>query len=187
MAIMARWRMPPLNWRGKSLMRCTASGTRTCLSRSIPRCEMSSLGILSWERIASSIWKPIRSTGFSELSGSWKIIAMSRPRMLRNSSLLSLSRSWPLNMISPCTTLPGRCTRPSNDMAVTLLPHPDFLNDPDGHLRPCMTSKLTPRTAFTSPSSVKKWVLRSRNLEDRLGHRFLHGGRRRPAGRRRGS
>ena len=45
---------------------------------------------------ASLIWRPIVSTGLSEVIGSWKIIAMSLPRIRRISSSFSLSRSLPV-------------------------------------------------------------------------------------------
>src|SRR5438309_11093804 len=54
--------------------------------------------------------------------------------------------------------LPGRCTRPRTDIAVTLLPQPDSPTMPS--VSPGYSSKLTSRTALTSPSSVKKDVLR---------------------------
>ena len=36
-----------------------------------------------WSSSASLIWRPIVSTGFSEVIGSWKIMAMSLPRTFR--------------------------------------------------------------------------------------------------------
>ena len=60
-------------------------------------------------RIASAIWLPTVSTGFSDVIGSWKIIAMSPPRILRSSSLFIVSRSRPLKIASPLAMRPGGC------------------------------------------------------------------------------
>ncbi len=71
------------------------------------------LGAAEWSifRCSSSAsvsWRPMVSTGLSEVMGSWKIMAMRLPRIWRISSSSSLRRSSPSKMISPATILPGR-------------------------------------------------------------------------------
>src|ERR1700674_3770500 len=68
-------------------------------------------------------------------------------------------------MTWPPTIFPGRCTSPRIDMAVSLFPQPDSPTMPS--VSPGKSSKLTLRTALTSPSSVKKDVLRF--LTSRIG------------------
>ena len=70
MAIMARWRMPPENWCGKSRTRSFEAGMRTrCRSgttRSLACCR-----VKRWcAAMASSTWNPTFSTGFIEVIGS---------------------------------------------------------------------------------------------------------------------
>ena len=50
-----------------------------------------------WICSGSVSWRPMVSTGFSDVIGSWKIIAISRPRISRISSSESSRRSRPLN------------------------------------------------------------------------------------------
>src|SRR5438094_8424288 len=96
--------------------------------------------------------------------------AISAPRIARISALLGSSfvRSTtspgpPLaagrrNRISPSTIRPGRSTILRMDRAVTLLPHP--LSPTIPSVAPGVTSKLTPSTAFTNPSSCAKYVFK---------------------------
>src|SRR3989442_14284715 len=62
------------------------------------------------------------------------------------------------NRISPSTIRPGRSTILRRDRAVTLLPHP--LSPTIPSVAPGVTSKLTPSTAFTNPSSCAKYVFK---------------------------
>ena len=55
------------------------------------------------------------------------------------------------NRISPATIRPGRSTMRKIDRAVTLFPHP--LSPTTPSVPPAATSKLTPSTALTNPSS----------------------------------
>src|SRR5256714_2806509 len=112
-----------------------------------------------WSWIASTSWWPIRCTGFSDVIGSWKIIAMSFPRMSRRRLELSVSRFSPLKRASPLERLFRFAFKPMIVRQVTLLPEPDSPTMPS--VWPFSTEKLTPSTAFTIPSSVRKWVLRS--------------------------
>ena len=76
--------------------------------------------------IVSVIWKPILSTGFSDVIGSWKIIAISLPRIRRISFFDVLRRSLPWKSASPRTMRPGGCgISPRMDIVLTLLPDPD--------------------------------------------------------------
>src|SRR5262249_58194825 len=128
-------------------------------------------------RIASTIWLPTVCTGLNEDIGSWKMSAISPPRIARISSPFGLSfvrsitvaapplRDARRNRISPSTIRPGRSTMRKIERAVTLLPQP--LSPTMPSVPPGATSKLTPSTAFTRPSSCAKYVLSSRT-ESRL-------------------
>ena len=61
MAIMARWRMPPENWCGKSSTRTSGCGMPTRRSSSMARWRAAALEMsLSWARIISTICQPTR-------------------------------------------------------------------------------------------------------------------------------
>ena len=94
---------------------------------------------------ASRIWRPIVSTGLSEVIGSWKIIAISRPRTERSCSSVRASRSRPPNIAVPCVTRPFRARIPSSASEVTLLPQPDSPTIPS--VSPGAMSKEIPLTA----------------------------------------
>ena len=79
----------------------------TISSASRQRSSACARGTSACVRMASIICSPMRSTGFSVISGSWKIIAMRSPRSWRICSSLYLRRSWPLKRTSPSTTSPG--------------------------------------------------------------------------------
>src|SRR5262245_10121172 len=113
-------------------------------------------------------------TGLNEDIGSWKMSAISAPRIDRISGpfgasfarsttwspailpLVAVRRKW----ISPSTMRPGRSTSRRIERAVTLLPQP--LSPTIPSVFPGYSSKLTPSTAFTVPSSWAKYVFRSR-------------------------
>ena len=98
--------------------------------------------------------RPIVCTGFSEVIGSWKIIAMSLPRMSRNRPCFIFSRSSPLNRASPLVIAEAFGFRPMIVRHVTLFPEPDSPTMPS--VLPFSTLKVTPSTALTMPSSVRK-------------------------------
>ncbi len=151
MAIIARWRMPPLNWNGKSRARCLGEGMRTRSRRGMTRALACRLSNLEWARIASSIWKPTRRTGFREVMGSWKIMATSPPRYSSSSPEVIVTTSRFLNKIWPPEILPGSGTRLRIESAVIDLPLPDSPTMPS--VSPASISKLTPSTARTVPDS----------------------------------
>src|SRR4051794_10724624 len=137
-------------------------------------CARASCWPSGWcSRIASTIWLPMLWTGLKEDIGSWKMSAISAPRIDRISAPFASSvarsttapvagrRKW----ISPSTIRPGRSTIRRIDRAVTLLPHP--LSPTIPSVAPGATSKLTPSTARTVPSSCAKYVFRFRT--DRSG------------------
>ena len=95
-AIMTRWRMPPDSSCGYVSIRSVAFGMPTCFSRSIARRLACFFEIDSCATIASTIWTPIRYTGFSDVIGSWKIIAISSPRTSRRRDSGMVSRFCPL-------------------------------------------------------------------------------------------
>ncbi len=113
------------------------------------------------------IWLPTLWTGLNEDIGSWKISAISAPRIDRISGpfAASFARSTMAppdapsaagrrNWISPSTIRPGRSTMRRMDRAVTLLPQP--LSPTMPSVAPGYSSRLTPSTAFTVPSSWEK-------------------------------
>src|SRR5882672_9929239 len=119
------------------------------------------------------IWLPTVWTGLNEDIGSWKMRAISAPRMDRISepfgASFARSTTWPVSVssgagrrkrISPSTIQPGRSTIRRMDLAVTLLPQP--LSPTIPSVAPGYKSKLTPSTAFTSPSSCGKYVFKFR-------------------------
>jgi hypothetical protein len=93
-------------------------------------------------------------TGFSEVIGSWKIIAMSLPRTSRSLLGFMVRRSSPLKSASPLVIVFRRLLSPIIVRQVTLLPQPDSPTIP--RVFPFSTVKLTPSTALTMPSSVRK-------------------------------
>jgi len=104
--------------------------------------------------LASTSCRPIVWTGFSEVIGSWKIIAMSLPRISRSFFGLIPIRFSPFQIASPLEIVVLRLFRPMIVRQVTLLPQPDSPTIPS--VLPFSTEKLTPSTALTIPSSVRK-------------------------------
>src|ERR671934_2429885 len=123
-----------------------------------------------WSWIASTSWWPMRCTGFSDVMGSWKIIAMSLPRMSRRRLELIVSRFSPLKIASPLEIVFRFGLRPMIVRQVTLFPEPDSPTIPS--VCPFSIEKLTPSTALTTPSSVLKWVFRSRTSSRATGDRL---------------
>ncbi len=81
MAIMARWRIPPLNLKGYSSTLSSGLGipTRRSISTAKSRaccCETSRCSMT-----ASTIWEPMVCTGLNDTIGSWKIMVISPPLM----------------------------------------------------------------------------------------------------------
>ena len=156
-AIITRWRMPPEKRCGYSWKRDFAEGIFTFSSRRIvsasaserdrPRCRIS----------ASAIWKPMVSTGFSEVIGSWKIIAMSLPRIWRICASGRVRSSLPLSLIEPSILLELGGVSRMIDSAVTLLPEPD---SPTTASVSCglMSKEMLRTTGFQSPSTRNEVV-----------------------------
>ena len=65
--------------------------------------------------------------------------------------------------LRPPTMRPGRPMSRRIDSAVMLLPQPDSPTTPS--VSPSSIEKLTPSTALTTPSWVKKWVAQALDLE----------------------
>src|SRR3954469_17135732 len=84
---------------------------------------------------------------------------MSLPRISRSLRVPAVSRFSPLNIASPLVIVFFFEFRPMIVRHVTLLPQPDSPTIP--RVFPFSTLKLTPSTALTMPSSVRKYVLRS--------------------------
>jgi hypothetical protein len=121
-------------------------------------CRASALEYLPWARSPSASCQPTVNTGFSAVDGSWKIMAAFVPRIERRPFLSS-----------PTTSVPSRTTVPSVRAdsgssprmvrAVTVFPLPDSPTIASTSAR--RTSRVTPRTACTSPPSVANETLRS--------------------------
>src|SRR3954469_22446990 len=140
-------------------MRWSARGMPTALSSSSARDRAARFETSRCSRIASMSCTPMFFTGFSDVIGSWKIIAISSPRMPRNWREFILSRSLPFQSACPELIVFTRGLRPMIVRQVTLLPEPDSPTMPS--VLPFSTWKLTPSTALTTPSSVRKCVRRS--------------------------
>ena len=102
-AIITRWRMPPENWCGYSLIRSRTRGMPTRSRTSAARSIACSLDTSRCRLTTSEICLPIVIVGFSEVSGSWKIMPISLPRILRMSSSESVLSSWPSSLMLPPT------------------------------------------------------------------------------------
>ena len=77
------------------------------------------------------IWRPIVSTGFSEVIGSWKIIAMSLPRILPHLVVVELEQVAPVEDDLALDDLArGLGIRRMSESALTLLPQPDSPTSP---------------------------------------------------------
>ena len=140
-------------------MRVSAFGMPTAFSSSSALERATRLVTSRCSRTASISWRPIVCTGFSEVIGSWKIIEISSPRTARRSLGFMVSRSLPFQSASPPVTVLRFELSPMIVRQVTLLPQPDSPTIPS--VWPFSTVKLTPSTARTTPSSVRKDVLRS--------------------------
>src|SRR2546421_7708178 len=87
---------------------------------------------------------------------------MSLPRIERSSLSLAVRRSRPSKITSPEMRAFFCRVSPITVRLETLLPEPDSPTMPSA--LPRWTSYETPSTAFTMPSSVSKWTVRSRTL-----------------------
>ncbi len=154
-AIMIRWRIPPLNWCGNWRRRRTPSGMPTRESSSTARAWDWALVMARCVSTVSVSWRPMVSTGLSEVIGSWKIMPISRPRTRRISSSDRARRLRPLKRISPATMRPaGADTRRITESALTDLPQPD--SPTRATVSPLRTSHDTPSTARITPADVWK-------------------------------
>src|SRR6266480_5438870 len=130
----------------------------TSASRSAALRCASFFGMSWWARMASASWDPTRYTGLSEVIGSWNTMAISRPR----SFAICLSgipiNSTPRYRIEP-EILAGFGSSPMIARAVTLLPDPD--SPTTASTSPGRRENVSPRTAWTTPSTVGKSTLRS--------------------------
>src|SRR5258706_6893297 len=159
-AIMTRWRMPPVNWWGYARRRRGASGMPTASMSSRARARASVFDMPRWICSGSMICCSMRSTGFRLEIGSWKIIAICPPRILRSSFSPSSSRSWSRNMTEPSLiSAGGTGSKRKIESAVTLLPEPLSPTMPSAS--PSSSEKLTPSTAWTGPSRVLNCTFRS--------------------------
>ncbi len=136
-------------------MRFSGAGMPASLSISIAFALAACLSRPWWRTIVSVICEEMRRKGFKEVMGSWKIMEILLP-LIRLMSLAGiLSRSSPMKRISPPAILPGGLgIMLMIERLVTDLPEPDSPTMP--RVSPLRSSKLTPSTALTIPSSVLK-------------------------------
>ncbi len=159
MAIITRWRMPPENWCGYSLIRSWTRGMPTRSRTSAALSMACSLDTSRCRETASAICLPTVMVGFSEVSGSWKIMPISLPRIFRICSSDKAVRSWPLSLMLPVAMCPPVGSRFMIDKAVIVLPQPDSPTMP--RVSPGSSWNETPSTACTTPSRSLIWVRRS--------------------------
>ena len=105
-------------------------------------------------RRGSAICFPTFITGFSDVIGSWKIIAISAPQMSRRARRLMVVSSWPSKRTVPSRMVLRLGSSPMIERERMVLPDPDSPTMPSD--RPRASEKLTPSTAFTTPSAVSK-------------------------------
>ena len=82
-AIIARWRRPPLKLEGVLVHALLGRGMPTRRSSSIAALARLASCSPAVQRIASMIWSPMVWTGLNEVIGSWKTSAISPPRIAR--------------------------------------------------------------------------------------------------------
>src|SRR5487761_25048 len=162
-AIIARCRIPPDSWYGKSRSRSFGRGMRTSDSTSSARAPASAAEALRrWMRYASRSGLPTVRVGFSDVIGSWKTMPIALPRRRRSSPAGMVVSSRPSNSIDPPAILPPCGSRPRIDIAVMVLPDPDSPTIP--RVSPRATEKLTPSTGTTVPAGAAISTRRSRTV-----------------------
>ena len=158
-AMTTRWRMPPDNWCGYSLSRRRGSGMPTDRSSS-SAVSLAKFVFMSKCSLSDSvIWRPILTTGLSEVMGSWKIMAMPVPYSLRDALDPSEEVSWPSKVTVPSRMTLRLGSRFMMERDSTDLPEPDSPTTPS--VWPASSENVTPSTARTTPRSVRKCVFRS--------------------------
>ncbi len=123
MAIMARWRMPPESWCGKSITRLGLMPTRSNSSRARTMACFSLRPSCSW--MGSAICLPVSLTGFSAFIAPWKMMLISFQRILLMPNSVRLARFLPSKRISPLTMRPFSGRSLSRERAAVVLPQPD--------------------------------------------------------------
>ncbi len=151
-AMPTRWRMPPDSSCGNCFSRASGSPMPTRRSSSPARSSAARRPSPVCQRRISVSWRPMDSTGFSEVAGFWKIIAMRRPRMAASRAGGAASRSSPSNTMRPAVIRAGGGCKRSRLRLVTVLPLP--LSPTMPSVSPGRTWKSTPSTARTAPSRV---------------------------------
>ncbi len=147
---MTRCFIPPDNSCGYCLYLRSPSEIPTNFRISRAFCFFSAALIPFLPTKTSSICLPILMVGFRDVIGSWKMNPISVPRILRSAFLSILSTSSPLYKIWPPSKNPGGSGFSLMiQEEVTLFPQPDSPTIP--RISPGRTSKLTSRTAFTTP------------------------------------
>jgi hypothetical protein len=100
----------------------------------------------------SRIWRPMLSTGFSDVIGSWNTTDISRPRIARKRRGLAVRMSSPSSSIRPSVTCAFSGRRRISALIRVDLPQPDSPTTPT--ISPACTSSDTPRSACRLPCRV---------------------------------
>ena len=102
--------------------------TRSSISRL--RRRISSPPSVVCSRMASAIWAPILSAGFSDIIGSWNTMPIRGPRSLRMAASGSVVSSCPWKRIEPALTAAPGGSRRSTARASMVFPEPDSPTSP---------------------------------------------------------
>ena len=178
MAIMARWRWPPLSWCGKDPARRAASAMPVLANSATAAARACAASMPFFRRSTSAICSPTAYSGLSAVMGSWKIMAMSSPRTPRISRSLNWLSSRPSNSAEPVTCASGN--KRKMDKAETVLPDPD--SPTMAHFSPARMSTFKPCTTGTPPKDTRQ--SRSCNRAGSVLIGLAFGGRARRARRR---
>ena len=161
MAIMTRWRMPPDSWWGYSLARRFGIRDADQAEHLDGLLHRLAAGHLEVERDRLG---DLVAAGVDRVERGHRLLEDHRdlvPADLPHVVLGELERGPGRRAGSrPPRSCPAGSMRRMIDIAVMLLPQPDSPTTP--RVLPSSTEKLTPSTALTVPSWVKKWVRRPR-------------------------
>jgi len=148
-AIITRWRIPPLSSWGYWSTRRRGSAMPTRERSSTDRARAAVRSRPWCASIASDIWVPTDRTGLRLERGSWNTIAIREPRISRSLPGGTRSRSAPSNRTDPWTCPPRSPSRPMIANAVRDLPDPD--SPTSATASPAWIARSIPFTGITGP------------------------------------
>ena len=156
-AIITRWRMPPDSWCGYSLARRFGVGDADLaehLHRARPSASPAADRLVQLHRLGDLV-----AAGEDRVERRHRLLEDHRDLVAADvAHLLSrdLEQVPAAQHHAPSTIRPGARMSRIIDIAVMLLPQPDSPTTPS--VLPSRISNVTPSTALTVPSCVKKWV-----------------------------